>query len=406
MRNRSFVAASWLRVGLAILPGLSALFISSGLPWSLFSMSVADALVKGGLIAVCIPLIIAGFILKRRIAVWSFPALGILLFPASGVLLFIGWWVRLPFVDEASPIWYDGPFILMILVLVGIGAFAVYRVCRQHRTHPPRLAWVLLGLIILVGVADVITSPMVDRNPNAWTALLAQLAFTVSWTGVILSPVAIGLLLARRDGLLAGLMVVAFEYVVVDVIGDPSYGVLIHKSNQTASIVLSCLPALFFLVISPIWVLRSLSARGRVSGLMVPAFITLISVAVIRGIVLWGTAAEYSVDAWLRHGLSSAQLLMPLALAAVLYRWIGRQGAGADSQVDRLALVKGSTTATANDTVCEPGHFAWTEHIVGNSLRSKYSPDRKGSSWKGACSMNREGRFLREWPVYLFLGSA
>jgi hypothetical protein len=343
-----------VKVGLAILPGLCALGISSGLLWWLFSVRIADALAKGGLIAVCILLIIAGFIRERRITVWSFPALGILLFPASGVLLFMGWWVRLPFVDEASPHWYVDPFILTVLVLVGIGAFAVYRVCRQHRTRPPRLAWVLLGLMILVGVADVITSTMVDRNPNVWTALLAQLAFTLPWTGVIVSPVAIGLLLARREGLLAGLMVVAFEYVVVDVIGDPTYGVLIHTSNQTASIVLSCLPALLFLLVSPVWVLRCRSTRGRVSGLILPPFVALVSVAVIRGIVLRGTVAEYSVGSWLRHGLSAGQLLMPLALAAVMYQWIGCQGAAANSQEDKGASSNRPMTATAHN-YCDGG---------------------------------------------------
>ncbi len=354
MPNRSFPPTSWVKVGLAILPGLSALFISSGLLRWLFSVRIADALAKGGLIAVCIPLIIAGFIRERRITVWSFPALGILLFPASGVLLFMGWWVRLPFVDEASPDWYVDPFILMVLLLVGVGAFAVYRICRQHSTRPPRLAWVLLGLVVLVALADVAASAIADRSPDKWRAVLAVLPSMVLKVGMILSPVAIGLLVARRDGLLAGLMVVAFEYVLVDVIGDPTYGVLIHTSNQTASIVLSCLPALLFLLVSPIWVLRCRSTRGRVSGLILPPFVALVSVAVIRGIVLRGTVAEYSVGSWLGHGLSAGQLLMPLALAAVMYQWIGCQGAAANSQEDQGASSNRPTTATAHNS-CDGG---------------------------------------------------
>ena len=81
MRNSSSTPTHWMKVGLAILPGLFALGIS-GLPWSLFTASIA-ILAQGGLILLCIVLIIAGFVRERRIAVWSFPALGILLFPPS-----------------------------------------------------------------------------------------------------------------------------------------------------------------------------------------------------------------------------------------------------------------------------------------------------------------------------------
>jgi hypothetical protein len=43
--------------------------------------------------------------------------------------------------------------------------------------------------------------------------------------GLILLPVAIGLPLARRDGILVGLIVVVFEFVLVDEIFDPTYSV-------------------------------------------------------------------------------------------------------------------------------------------------------------------------------------
>jgi hypothetical protein len=349
MPNRSFPPTSWVKVGLAILPGLCALGISSGLLWWLFSVRIADALAKGGLIAVCIPLIIAGFIRERRITVWSFPALGILLFPASGVLLFMGWWVRLPFVDEASPDWYVDPFILMVLVLVGVGAFAVYRICRQHRTRPPRLAWVLLGLMILVGVADVITSTMVDRSPDKWRAVLAVLPPMVLKAGMMLSPVAIGLLLARRDGLLAGLIVVAAQFVVVDGFFDPGYALGVWTSNQTIVKVVSILPVIFFLVVSPIWVLRSRSRRDRAWALLLPVFVGLVSTEIISGSV-----RPYYSDIWLTRAIGGAEFLIALALAAVMYDWIGGQGAAPNSQEDKGASSNRPMTATAHNS-CDGG---------------------------------------------------
>ncbi len=311
----------WVKVGLAILPGLLALG-RIGLPSSLFAASIARTLAQGSLISVCVLLIIVGFIRERRFAVWSFPALGILLFPAGGILLVVEWWMDLPFAQEASRIWAAGPFVLMVVGLAAIGAFAVYHVCRQHRTHIPRLAWVLLGLLIMFSVAEVFTLSVGDRSPDKWKVVWAVLPSIVLTMGMILSPVAIGLLLARRAGLLAGLIVVAAEFGLVDMILDPGYALGLRASNQTIVTLVSVIPAMFFLVVSPIWVLRSRSTRGRVAGLLLPAFVAVVSVEMISGSV-----RPYYLENWywLVRALGSAQLWAAVALAAVMYQWIGRQ---------------------------------------------------------------------------------
>jgi len=346
MPNRSLPTTSWPKVGLAILPGLCALGMSSGLLWSLFSASIARTLAQGGLIAVCILLIIAGFVRERRLAVWSFPALGILLFPASGILLLVEWWVRLPFVEESNPIWHAGPFILLVVGLAAIGAFAVYRVCSQQRTRIPRLAWVLLGLVVLVALADVAASTIADRSPEKWRAVLVVLPSIVLKMGMILSPVAIGLLLARRNGLLAGLIVVAAQFVLVDWILDPGYALGVWTSNQTIVMMVYVIPVIFFLVVSPIWVLRSRFTRGRAWALILPVFVALVSVEIISGSV-----RPYYSDIWLTGAIGVAQFLMALALAAVMYHWIGGQGAAANTQEDAEALTEGPTTATGDNRV-------------------------------------------------------
>ncbi|MGB3904731.1 MAG: hypothetical protein WBB22_07390, partial [Anaerolineae bacterium] len=305
-----------MKVGLAILPGLFAIGTSSGLFEAAFGPSIGDALDESGLIAVCVLLIGAGLIRERRLAVWSFPALGI-------ILIGVWRWIPPPFVDHTSPFWQVAPPALILAVLATIGAFAVYRVHRQHRIRIPRLVWVLLGFVSLVVMAGVITSTIADRSPNKWTALLATLPPTLWWMGMILSPIAIGLPLARRDGLLAGLIVVAAEFVLVDGIFDPAYALGLWTSNATIVTLVSVIPAIFFLVVSPIWVLLSRSTRGRVWGLLVPVFIALVS-----GEVIIGTVRPYYLDNWhwLMRAIGSIQFLMAVALAAVMYHWIGRQG--------------------------------------------------------------------------------
>jgi hypothetical protein len=338
MPDRSFGPRALAKVGLAILPGLSALFISSDLPWSLFSRTIADTVVKGGLIAVCILLTLTGIVRERRLAVWSFPALGILLFPTSGILLLVDWWVHLPFVEEANPIWHAGPFILVLFVLAGIAAFALCRICSQQRTRIPRLAWVLLGLVILVALADVANSTIADRSPDKWRAVLAVLP-PIALKGVlILSPVAIGLPLARRNGLLAGLFVVAAEFVLLDAFFDPGYALGVWTSNQTIVKAVSVVPAIFFLVVSPIWLLCARSTRGRIWGLLLPVFIGLVSAEIISGSV-----HPYYSDIWLTRAIGAAEFLIALALAAVTYHWLGGQDPAAHSQDEKRALTERPT---------------------------------------------------------------
>jgi len=330
MQNRSFVPTSWIKVGLAILPGLFIVGTRSGFFRRVFGLENWLALGQHDLIPVYIALgiVVAGLIVERRPAVWSFPALGMLLVEA------LPWVLTLlaRFGDPRSPFWQVAPPHLMSVALAAVAALAVYRVFKQHGLHIPRSGWMLLGLMILVGVAGAIVGAITDRSPNKWTSFVAHLPLQL-WTGLLLLlPVAIGLPLARRDGLLAGLVLVAFQFVLVERIRDPTYSIGFWAYSEPsaildqAKIVLSYLPASLFLVVTPIWVLRSRSTRGRVLGLLLPPFIALVSIDVIASIALRGTLGGYSMGSWLTHGVATAQLLLALALAAVTYHWIERQG--------------------------------------------------------------------------------
>jgi hypothetical protein len=353
MQNRSSVPTSWAKVGLAILPGLFIVGTRGGLFGRVFRLE--DWLAPGQLdlipVFITLGIVVAGLVVERRPAVWSFSALGLLLFSAPGWSLTLS--ARLG--DPRSPFWQVAPPYLMLAALAAIAALAAYRVFQQHGLHIPRSGWALLGLTALVGVVGAVVGATTDQGPDKWMAFAGHLPFELWWTGLLLAPVVIGLPLARRDGICAGLVVAAFEFVLVDEILDPTYsvGFWAHWAPsgalELAEVVLSYLPALFFLVVTPAWVLCSRSTRGRVSGLILPPLIGLVCTDVIESIALRGTQAEYSVNLWLTHGVSTAQLLTSLALAAVMYHWIERQGPAADTQDGRETTSGKATTATASN---------------------------------------------------------
>jgi hypothetical protein len=265
---------SWGKVGLAVLPGLLAI----GTIWIAGENGWLAAIGLG----MCVLLGIVGLLLEHRFAVWSFTALGILfgLFSVLGLLI--------------GPLW----------LLAAIVVLVVYR---RRGIHIPSLVWVLLGLMIAVGTVEaaVLTATV---GVFFWSYLLTSLALA----GGILLPVAVGLLLARRSGVLAGLFVLAVGFILVDWWLEPTYGLW----NTHWAIVLPAIQSILLLIISPLWVLRSRSMRGRIWGLLLPAFTALTSIVTIVC-----TVREYPIETWCVNGGAAAQLFMGMVLAVVLYRW-------------------------------------------------------------------------------------
>ena len=243
----------------------------------------------------CLLLVIGAFLLERRLAVWSFPAMAVLLPILPGValeLIFDTQSGSPPAVHTFMVNWlWPG---LMWGIIIAILAFL------RPELELPGLAWGLLGLLVLA-------------NP-----------FTLSLSGtMLLLSVAVGLLLARRDGLLGGLLIVAAEFWIVDSVFDPSYGMLIWSYNYAAELVVSILPALFFLVIPPLWILRAQSTWGRIAGLTLAPLIGLFGGEIIHSIVVRGTAGAYSPVTWFVRGTWIIQYVM--AIAIFIYVQVGSQ---------------------------------------------------------------------------------
>jgi hypothetical protein len=315
MLNREHGDRRWMRVGLAILPGLFALASGAGLFTAACGANLGQVVGRTSLVGVCVLVIAAGLVRERRLAVWSYPA--------CGVLLLRMWWdMPWPSVDQAGSFWPVAPPLLMLAGLAIIAALASCRASRWTSPRSRRLTWALLGLIIPAAMAFPAGPVVVSRNADWGSAVLTMLPLSLWWMGLLLLPVVIGMPLALRSGVVAGLMVVAAEYVLVEEIFDPASGILIFTSDHAAARVLSSLPALAFLIVPPAWVLLSRCTKVRFWGLVLPPMLGLLSVSVIRAGVLQGTAVEYGAGRWLTDLLAGAQLVVLFALTGLIYHRI------------------------------------------------------------------------------------
>ena len=342
MLNRLHGYSLWTKVGLAILPGLFALGSAGGLFSALLGSKTGEALGHTGLVGVCLLVIAAGLARERRLPAWSCPAWGVL-------LLRMWWGIPWPSAELSGSFWAVAPPLLMLAGLAVIAAIVAYRACRWPGLRSYRLRWSLLALIILTAVAFPAGPVVVEGNADRGSAFLAMLPLSLWWMGLLLLPVVIGLPLALRSGLAAGLMVVAAQYVLLEEIFDPARGILIWTSDHAAARLLSSLPALAFLIVPPAWILLSRRTKVRFWGLVLPPLLGLLSLSLIRAGVLQGTAVEYGVGSWLTDFLAGAQLVVLFALTGLIYHRLGPQGAVSVESFNRRASDSMSLGCAANE---------------------------------------------------------
>lgn len=297
LNNRPVTPLPWGKIGLAVLPGLLAISVRSDLGRSVFGQDISQFMYWNGLTVLCFLLIIGGFISERQLAAWSFPALGLLLNTLPSLVIGL-----LLEPSSGPPPAAHTLVVNWVWPCVMWGAIIAVFVRQRHSLRMPKLGWGLLGLLVL-------TEPFLFLFVGA----------------MLLLPIAVGLLLTRRNGLLAGLVVVAGEFWFVDEIFDPSYAMLIWSANYTAETIVSVLPTVFFLIVTPIWVLHARSTWGRIWGLLLPPLVGLVSSEMIRSIVFQGTPREYSLVMWLLRGTGVMQFVLALALAAVIYHQVGNR---------------------------------------------------------------------------------
>jgi hypothetical protein len=297
--------ASWLQIGLAVLPGLAILLANRGSvdAWNVRNPKLPEVVV--GVLLVTAPIVVS-LLWKRELAPWAFPAVGVsfsLLLPGLFGLLF-------PPTRENSAV-YNLLVNGWLLAQAGVSVLLIVLYRREIRMS--RLGWVLVGLLVVAVVV------------NGWTAP-SLIAFEL---GMFAAPVAFGLLFARRHHLLAGLVPVTLMYWWADSVFDPSY------SNRFG-VRIEWLLALFFLVVTPAWVLVARSTRGQLMGLLMPPAFALVYGEILAS---QGSYVPYSLDMWVTRGLGVVEIMLVLSVAALIYRGFGEHR-NADASVVATSVVQ------------------------------------------------------------------
>ncbi len=252
---------------LAVIPGAFALASELGLWRRLFHLPRSAATAEwAALLALCTAFVVAGFVRRRRLAAWSFPALGVMLAAVSlgavvspfvllvwlavVALLVLAWRGRaLPLAGWEA--WLVG-------LLVGGCVFCLF----VARIGPAEL-----GLGVLRGLYRIVVAPV------SFLALLSVPA------------AAAGVLLGRRAGLLGGLVFVGSVAQVWEMVGDPEYALGMWTQNRALVAWVAIHPQLFLLVALPAAVLWLRSPRGRLVALLALSGVAFVSAAALGAAV-------------------------------------------------------------------------------------------------------------------------
>lgn len=321
MRNTSVCPQPWIKVSLAILPGL----------WIIFQQreihgQVSRELGTIALLGIALGIIGISLIMERRLAAWSLPSLGTLLWVGgqwtqeligrrslwapslhSFLRRFYAFFPIDFLVNPALLLW---GICLILVILVPYFAY------KRSSLRIPRLGWGILSLLILATMTDI----CIYTLSLHWLSLISVLMLSLSLISVIA-----GFWLSKHEGLTASLLVAACEFVLLTVFLNPLRVVHMYAYESPsvglnlALLAIFSLPVLGFLVVTPIGMLRSRSEQSQKWWLLLPPLLVLVGIEIVRSIVLRGTPAEYSQDTWLRHSLAVVQLWLPLLLATVLY---------------------------------------------------------------------------------------
>ena len=282
---------AWRKVALALIPGLFALTMEL-LQRNLGLDSTASYV---GLTPLCFVLCAIGFVRERRLAVWSFPALGI--------LLALGMTSMANLAEGSGP---TGRLLMLGLYSSG-PAFAVRWLARQKGVGFVLLGLGALGMLLIFGVFSLV----ILTNVGLIGIILMACLYSIV-------PLVLAGWLARQTGVLAGLVFVGAAFVMWDGIGDPAYALGIYTDNLALVKFVSICPQVFFLLITPILVMRLSSTRARILGYLVP-----LSVGLVITTAISAALRPYDLFAF-AISRDFMFYLLPLLIILVVCVWVGR----------------------------------------------------------------------------------
>lgn len=329
MKSTSMRSISWWRIGFAILPGIWLMLQYRRAYTSGFWFELGTLVIT---VLVFLGLVVTSLLVERRLAPWCLPAVGSLLWKMSRTSEYLSfarrlgtiapldkwydWWDRLLAIPPMLALWALARW----LFIISGGILITYWTVRWLKKQKSRLVW---GLLILLAIVTL----TLDRW--TWPFLLVYLGIVILTLLSLIAPIAVGQILVERDGLTAGLLVVAWEPFLIYMLFKPDaifykllprmYDVPNTAGQELALLLLSCLPLVCFFIVTPIGLLATRSAKAQLGWLVVPSFLTLVSMALIKGFALEGTEFEYSPMGWVELGLHVIQLWIPLVLTGIIY---------------------------------------------------------------------------------------
>jgi uncharacterized membrane protein YgdD (TMEM256/DUF423 family) len=301
--NRGSIGVEWMKpvawkhVLFALLPGLfmvaSAYFPSSNDPWIVVPM-----------VGLSLVVIAVSPIAHRRLTEWALPTLGLL---TATVPLLI--WQAISWRGGGlPPTWWrvvnTGVALLMFAVpaLLLLGLI----VQRQLTGHNLRRTWRVFAAILVASLVFAVAEVLIiDGSPWPATPMVGPLSMALSAPFVML-----GLPLARRHGMRAGLYVVSGVSLLTVALIDPDYGLW-------ETIWGNALPALMmagYVVIAPLLMMRAAQKDGKVRGMLLPVGVVLLLGAIIPAVIRdYGPITVVYRLAWV------VQPCLALLLAITLY---------------------------------------------------------------------------------------
>ncbi len=260
---------AWRQVALTLLPAAYLLVNATRVWENVLGLDTATRfwIEQVGLLWLCAALCWLGYVREQRLAVWSFPALGIAL-----VLLLMG-------ASTVPLLFIWGALMVVIAFAAGLGRRLAGRSWEM---------W-LVDLVVLGALTFPLLVPADPRPPVPPANALAVAVTAALW--VPQSALFVGAMfclfsilfawrLAPSAGLLAGLIPLGNLLFIWSVIGDPAYALGMWTDNRALVDFMGLLPALTFLV-ATLAVVVVRGRRARIVAYLLPIGAGLLTEAVV-----------------------------------------------------------------------------------------------------------------------------
>lgn len=297
--NQDTLPLPWKRALLAIIPGLLAT-----VGWVSTDFSAEMLL---GLILLLAFLVAAYWRNNRQVPAWSLMAAGMLV--SVGVTIVSGVIGGL-----AAIVAGDSATVVMLVVFLAALAALLGISVRDRRISA--LNWGLLALVVLcqlgVRIKYFVLFGVSWSVAGQWLTISLYAAVLV-----LLLPVALGLRVAQRYGLLAMLFVMGMIYASFQILIDVNSRVSDWIGGTLGFAAYKALIPLIFTVIAPLWFLRARSLPGRLGGLLALSGFAVLLDLVVVGLSYGG---DLPLIIWISFIPYTISVLLTLTSAIFLYQ--------------------------------------------------------------------------------------